>query len=77
MTLGDISQVDEHVTVLARVASITSRRMQNRPGTIQELVITDGRGELRCTFFKQPYLLKQLPVVMRAQTNEFLPGEGV
>jgi ATP-dependent DNA helicase RecG len=61
MTVLGGLEVDEHVTVLARVATITSRRMQNRPGTIQELVITDGRGELRCTFFSRPYLLQQLP----------------
>ncbi len=55
-------EVGEHVTVLARVASITSRPMRERRGTLQELVITDGRGELRCTFFSQGWLLKELPV---------------
>ena len=41
----------DHVTVQAEVASVTSRRMRNRPGTILEAVVTDGTGRLTLTFF--------------------------
>jgi len=41
----------ENVTVQAEVASVTVRGMRNRPGTIFEAVITDGRGRLTLTFF--------------------------
>lgn len=54
----------EHVTVLAEVRSCTSRTMQQRKGTIQHAVIWDGRQEVKCTFFNQPWLPKR----------ELLPG---
>ncbi|MHB1596388.1 MAG: ATP-dependent DNA helicase RecG [Streptosporangiaceae bacterium] len=41
----------EHVTVQAVVASVATRRMRNRQGTIFEAVVTDGRGRLTLTFF--------------------------
>ena len=44
--LSDIGrlQVGEQATVLAEVASVTSRRMRQRKGTICEVVVTDGRS---------------------------------
>jgi ATP-dependent DNA helicase RecG len=41
----------EHVTVQARIAKVSSRKMRGRPGTIFEATVTDGTGELRLTFF--------------------------
>ena len=41
----------EYVTVQAEVASVSVRRMRNRPGTIFEAIVTDGRGRLALTFF--------------------------
>ncbi len=41
----------ENVTVQAEIASVTVRRMRNRPGTVLEAVVTDGRGRLALTFF--------------------------
>ena len=41
----------EHVTVQAEIASVTVRRMRNRPGTIFEAIVTDGHGRLTLTFF--------------------------
>jgi ATP-dependent DNA helicase RecG len=41
----------EYVTVQAEVASVTVRRMHNRPGTILEATVTDGHGRLTLTFF--------------------------
>src|SRR6266851_2847887 len=41
----------EHVTVQAMIASVTTRPMRNRRGSILEAVVTDGRGQLTLTFF--------------------------
>jgi ATP-dependent DNA helicase RecG len=41
----------DHVTVLAEIAAVSSRRMRNRPGTILEVVVTDGYSRLTLTFF--------------------------
>jgi ATP-dependent DNA helicase RecG len=41
----------EYVTVQAEVAAVWVRRMRNRPGTIFEAIVTDGRGRLTLTFF--------------------------
>ena len=41
----------ENVTVQAEIASVTMRKMRNRPGTILEAVVTDGHGRLSLTFF--------------------------
>src|SRR5215472_5983839 len=41
----------EHVTVQAEVAAVSVRKMRNRPGSIFEATVTDGRGRLTLTFF--------------------------
>jgi ATP-dependent DNA helicase RecG len=41
----------EHVTVQAEIAAVSVRRMRNRPGTILEATVTDGRAKLALTFF--------------------------
>jgi ATP-dependent DNA helicase RecG len=46
----------EDVTVVAEVRTCSSRRMQQRNGTIQHAVIFDGTRELNLTFFNQKYL---------------------
>jgi ATP-dependent DNA helicase RecG len=43
----------EHVTVQAEIAAVHVRKMRNRPGTILEAVVTDGRGKLTLTFFSK------------------------
>jgi ATP-dependent DNA helicase RecG len=65
--LSDIGrlQVGEQATVMAEVASVTSRRMRQRKGTIVEVVVTDGRSRLSLTFFNQPWRERQLQVGMR------------
>ena len=45
-------RLDEHVTVIARVATNSGvRPMRNRNGAILNVTITDGRAELQLTFF--------------------------
>ena len=43
----------EAVTILAEVVSVTTRPMQQRRGTIVEVVISDGQTKLSLTFFNQ------------------------
>jgi ATP-dependent DNA helicase RecG len=53
----------EYVTVQAEVASSSVRKMNNRPGSIFEAVVTDGRGKLTLTFFghgRQDFRERQL-----------------
>lgn len=44
-------QIDEQVTVLARVSEVSLRPMRNRPGSMLEVIVTDGKGTLKLTFF--------------------------
>lgn len=53
-------EVDEHVTIMARVVNASARRMRNRRGTILEIVITDGHRKLTCAFFNQKWREKEL-----------------
>jgi ATP-dependent DNA helicase RecG len=50
----------EPVTIVAEVVSAGERRMQNRKGSILEVVISDGDGRLTLTFFNQAWRLKDL-----------------
>jgi ATP-dependent DNA helicase RecG len=63
--LTDLARLREgdYVTVQAEVASVSSRRMQNRKGYIFEAVVTDGHGRLSLTFFgrgRQEFREKEL-----------------
>ena len=51
--LTDLSSLrdGEHVTVQAMIASVSTRPMRNRPGSVFEAVVTDGHGKLTLTFF--------------------------
>ena len=48
-------QVGEHATVFAEVVSASTRRMQQRKGTLSEVVGSDGRGRISLVFFNQPW----------------------
>jgi ATP-dependent DNA helicase RecG len=60
--LSDLASLrdGEHVTVLARIASVTTRGMRNRRGKITEVAVTDGHGQLTLTFFNQAWREKDL-----------------
>ncbi|MGH3673192.1 MAG: DEAD/DEAH box helicase, partial [Pseudonocardiaceae bacterium] len=51
-------ELGQDVTVIAEVRSCSSRRMQQRNGTIQNAVIFDGTRTLNLTFFNQPRLTR-------------------
>lgn len=55
-TRGELTDLEslqpgEQVTVLARVESVSTRQMRRRRGQAMDVVVTDGRGRLRLTFF--------------------------
>ncbi len=50
----------EPVTIVAEIVSATERRMQNRRGSLLEVVISDGDGRLSLTYFNQSWRLKDL-----------------
>jgi ATP-dependent DNA helicase RecG len=51
---------DELVTVVAMVKSVSKRSMRNRRGSLLEVVVTDGTGELKLTFFNQAWRERDL-----------------
>jgi ATP-dependent DNA helicase RecG len=53
-------RIDEPVTIVAEVRSVSERRMQNRRGTILEATISDGHGILTLTFFNQAFRKNEL-----------------
>jgi ATP-dependent DNA helicase RecG len=53
-------RLDEPVTIVAEVRSVSERRMQNRKGSILEVTISDGLGILTLTFFNQTFRKQEL-----------------
>ncbi|WP_424190225.1 ATP-dependent DNA helicase RecG [Actinokineospora sp. G85] len=60
--LTDIAglEVGEHVTVMAKVVSVNRRQMRTKRGSIVEIKLTDGKRELECAFFNQPWHMDKL-----------------
>jgi ATP-dependent DNA helicase RecG len=52
--------LDENVTIVAEVRSVTERPMRQKRGSILEVSITDGRGFLTLTFFNQKWRAAEL-----------------
>src|SRR3954453_15158110 len=47
----DDLQVGDRVTVLAQVKKVSTRRMQQRRGTLTEVTVSDGAGSMLMVFF--------------------------
>lgn len=60
LTLISSLPVGEPVTIVAEVRRVNERRMKNRNGSLLEVVISDGNGELSLTFFNQSWRVKDL-----------------
>ncbi|MBF9067330.1 ATP-dependent DNA helicase RecG [Streptacidiphilus fuscans] len=60
LTSLDSLEVDEHVTVIARIEKCTVIPFRGRKGDRLEVVVTDGRGRLSLTFFNQRWREKDL-----------------
>ena len=50
----------EQVTVLAKIAAVTTRRMKSNGGKLTEVTVTDGHGTLTLAFFRQAWQEKTL-----------------
>jgi ATP-dependent DNA helicase RecG len=48
-------EVGDRVTVLAQIRGVDTRRMRNRPGTITEVTVGDGRGRMKLVFFSHKH----------------------
>ena len=62
---GELTQISslpvgESVTIVAEVRGVNERRMRNRNGSLLEVVISDGHGDLSLTFFNQSWRAKEL-----------------
>lgn len=62
--LGSL-EIGDHVTVQAEVRSYKNLRNKSKPGTRQEVVISDGTGQLTLMFFNQHWREKDLVVGRR------------
>ncbi|MFJ8443272.1 ATP-dependent DNA helicase RecG [Kitasatospora griseola] len=60
LTSLDELEVDEHVTVLARIEKVTLIPFRGRKGDRLEVVVTDGRSRLSLVFFNQGWRQKDL-----------------
>ncbi|MER5641192.1 helicase-related protein [Kitasatospora sp. NPDC002227] len=60
LTSLDDLEIDEHVTVLARIEKVTLIPFKARKGDRLEVVVTDGRGRLSLVFFNQGWRQKEL-----------------
>lgn len=62
---GELTPIDslvvgEQVTIVAQVKRVNERKMRSRGGSLLEVVITDGHGDLQLTFFNQSWRTKEL-----------------
>ena len=66
----------EQVTVIGTVQSATNRKVRNGRVNITEGIISDGTGNLRVTWFNQPWIAKKLrsgvQVVLSGKIDQYL-----
>ncbi|HYO36178.1 MAG TPA: ATP-dependent DNA helicase RecG [Geodermatophilus sp.] len=55
MTRLDDLQVGDRVTVLAQVRRVSTRKMRNRPGSLTEVTVGDGAGQMQLVFFNRRF----------------------
>ncbi|MEY9966358.1 ATP-dependent DNA helicase RecG [Streptacidiphilus sp. MAP12-16] len=60
LTSLDELELDEHVTVMARIEKSEVIPFRGRKGNRLEVVVTDGRGRLKLTFFNQAHRVHEL-----------------
>jgi ATP-dependent DNA helicase RecG len=53
-------KVDEQVTIMAAITSVTNRPMKQKRGSILEVTVSDGTGKLKLTFFNQAWREREL-----------------
>ncbi len=62
---GELTPIDslvvgDPVTIVAQIKSVNERKMQSRRGSLLEVIITDGHGDVQLTFFNQSWRMKDL-----------------
>jgi len=66
----------EQVTVIGTVQNASTRKVRNGKINITEGIISDGTGNLRATWFNQPWMTKKLrpgvQVVLSGKTEQYL-----
>ena len=66
----------EQVTVIGTVQSVTNRKIRNGRVNITEGIVSDGTGDLRMTWFNQPWIAKKLrsgvQVVLSGKIDQYL-----
>lgn len=62
LTSFDRVEVGQPVTIMATIASVTSRRMHSKKGSVLAVTVTDGREFMELTFFNQKWREKDLLV---------------
>jgi len=76
--LKTINRLDygEQVTIIGIVQSANSRKVRNGKVNMTEGIISDGTGNLRATWFNQPWIVKKLrpgvQVVLSGKTDQYL-----
>ncbi|WEG07390.1 ATP-dependent DNA helicase RecG [Microbacterium horticulturae] len=60
LTPIDSLEVGDQVTIVAEVLGASERKMRQRRGSIVEVIITDGHGQMSLTFFNQAWRLAKL-----------------
>jgi ATP-dependent DNA helicase RecG len=72
LELGELTEIsslpmDEPVSLIAEVKTVSVREMKTKRAKIMNVVVTDGKGQLNLTFFNNVYKQqKDLPVGRRA-----------
>lgn len=62
LTSFDRVEVGQPVTIMATIASVASRRMHSKKGSVLAVTVTDGSGFMELTFFNQKWREKDLLV---------------
>lgn len=62
LTSFDRVEIGQPVTIMATIASVTSRRMHSKKGSVLAVTVTDGSEFMELTFFNQKWREKELAV---------------
>ena len=69
-------QYGEEVTVIGTIQSINNRNIRGGKSKIVEVIINDGTGALRLTWFNQPWLTQSfkedMPIVLAGKIEQYL-----
>ena len=71
----------EEVTIIGTVQSVSNRKLRGGSRSLAEVIVSDGSGALRVTWFNQPWLTKSLSegtqVVLSGKIDQYLGRLGM